>query len=122
MAHPFVHRQFAESYFIQLSQDGEVEDGGSVTGPEPQSYLHQVLHLGFAVQFRFATVAQNSREIFFQIDIFSTENRERRFPKSFLPPGFCERGAVATTRSRSGTCELLAASSAAGYNLAILSA
>ena len=64
------HWRFAESYFIQLSQDGEVEDGS----PEPQSYLH----LGFDVQFSLATVDQKIRtgclwnhgEVFFQIDIF----------------------------------------------------
>ena len=68
------HWRFAESYFIQLSQDGEVEDGSSVIGPEPQSYLH----LGFDVQFSLATVDQKIRtgclwnhgEVFFQIDIF----------------------------------------------------
>ena len=70
--------RFAESYFIPLSQDGEVEVGGSVTGPEVQSYLH----LGFDVQFSLATVAQknqglnltecvrNNGEVFFQIDKF----------------------------------------------------
>ena len=68
------HWRFAESYFIQLSQDGEVEDGSSVIGPEPQSYLH----LRFDVQFSLATVDQKIRtgclwnhgEVFFQIDIF----------------------------------------------------